>query len=194
MFWIKLNTSDMPKHVHIARFFRGLFGKNRDGDLDISDEDSQDISDDYDEHCSTSTPTDLATLRQKARDSKTEREERRALKRKAKEEQARIEIERIEKQKKEIKEEYRSAIEPYILKCIARGNGHHEKRIHINWLKFEKFGYLPVAYDITTGYESVPKKWYNIYWDVVDDICEGLQDDGIMDDYEIKSTVVTLCL
>jgi hypothetical protein len=192
----------MPKHI--TRLIEKIFGKDGNNNQNDSNEDSVslDITDGDDGLCST--PADLTTLRQKAQDSKTEREERRAIKRKAKEEHAEIKRKRIEKRKEEIEEEYRSAIEPYILRCIARGNGQHEKRIHINWLKFEKFGYLPVTYDITTGYESVPKEWYTIYSNVAEDICDGLRYDGIIDNYnyiggtidsiDIKSTVVTLCL
>jgi len=196
----------MPKHI--TRLIEKIFGKdgnNKDNNenQNDSDEHSLDITDGDDGLCST--PADLTTLRQKALDSKTEHEKKRELKRNIKkerelkkkqeiEEKARIERERIKKQKEYVEQAYEAAIQPYILKCIVWGNRHRGKRIRINWLKFEKFGYLPVIYDATTGYEPVPKEWYTIYEAVIDDICGDLRDDGIMDNYEIKSTVVTLCL
>ena len=206
----------MPKHI--TRLIEKIFGKdgnNNDSNenQNDSDEHSLDITDGDDGLCST--PTDLATLRQKALDSKTEREKKRELNKRVKierelkqkkeiEEKSRIERERIKKQKEDVEQAYRAAIQPYILKCIVWGNRHRGKRIHINWLKFKKFGYSPITYDTTTGHLPVPKEWYKIYEDVVDDICHGLRDDGIIDKHnyiggaigsiDIKSTVVILCL
>jgi len=192
----------MPKYI--TRLVEKIFGKDGNNNENDSDDDSDslDITDGDDGLCSA--PIDLATLRQKALDSKTVHEKKRELKRKAKEEQAMIEKKRIKKQKEDVEQVYRAAIQPYILKCIVWGNRHRGKRIRINWLKFKKFGYSPMIYDTATGHLPVPKEWYTIYEAVIDDICDGLRDDGIIENHDyiggafdssdIKSTVVTLCL
>jgi len=116
----------------------------------------------------------MPELRYKAKAAKAAHDKRRTIEKQQKLEQKRLEAEAHRQAIMPYTETYRHLIEERILKVIEWGHTNNRHEVWVDWMAFKKIKYVPPA-------NAAVKVDYA---EVVFEICDRLQKDGIINDYD----------